>query len=395
MRSPSGRTAPNRCSSDDHDGPDRGHPPAGRAAAPSADRTATHRPGLGLSSRPPSEQPLAQSISAVLITPPQAPADTQWTPPTAVIAAGAAAQHHQPRAMGCRRVACVAETGRTTTASAPRSCTTPPGATTTRRRTPRRSSGRSTRTTPRHWAGATSPTTRWSTSTARCSRAGPAASTGPVKVIHTGGFNRDTWGVAMIGDFDDVPPTPIQLRTVGRLIGWRLGLDHVDPQGTVALTSAGGRTRNFPPAPSRRCRPSSRHRDVGTTDCPGNAAYALLDEIRDIAAHFNDPPGPQDLADGAAGRRDLRPMAGDGRARAARWVRRPRRRRPGRARRATPPSTRARCTGRRRPAPNPSPGRSTTPGRRSAIERGALGLADQRRDPGAAVGRCRTSSTAR
>jgi uncharacterized protein with LGFP repeats len=32
------------------------------------------------------------------------------------------------------------------------------------------------------------------------------------------------------------------------------------------------------------------HRDVGNTDCPGNAAYALMDEIRDIAAHFNDPP---------------------------------------------------------------------------------------------------------
>lgn len=32
------------------------------------------------------------------------------------------------------------------------------------------------------------------------------------------------------------------------------------------------------------------HRDVGNTDCPGNAAYAVMDEIRDIAAHFNDPP---------------------------------------------------------------------------------------------------------
>jgi uncharacterized protein with LGFP repeats len=48
--------------------------------------------------------------------------------------------------------------------------------------------------------------------------------------FHTGGFNRNTWGVAMIGNFDDVPPTPIQLRTVGRLLGWRLGLDGVDPK---------------------------------------------------------------------------------------------------------------------------------------------------------------------
>ncbi len=38
-----------------------------------------------------------------------------------------------------------------------------------------------------------------------------------------------------------------------------------------------------------RLPPSSPHRDVGSTDCPGNAAYAVMDEIQDIAAHFNDP----------------------------------------------------------------------------------------------------------
>ena len=37
----------------------------------------------------------------------------------------------------------------------------------------------------------------------------------------------------MIGNFDVVAPTPIQLHTLGRLLGWRLGLDHVDPKGTV------------------------------------------------------------------------------------------------------------------------------------------------------------------
>jgi uncharacterized protein with LGFP repeats len=38
------------------------------------------------------------------------------------------------------------------------------------------------------------------------------------------------------------------------------------------------------------------HRDVGATDCPGNAAYPLLDEIRDVAARFNKPLGPEDMA---------------------------------------------------------------------------------------------------
>ena len=45
---------------------------------------------------------------------------------------------------------------------------------------------------------------------------------------HTGGFNSDVWGVSMIGNFGTSPPD-IMIKTVGRLLGWRLGLDHVNP----------------------------------------------------------------------------------------------------------------------------------------------------------------------
>ena len=123
----------------------------------------------------------------------------------------------------------------------------------------------------------------------------------PVEGAHTGGFNQNTWGVAMIGNFDVVPPTPIQLRTTGRLLGWRLGLDRVDPRGTVVLTSAGGPFTHFPRGATPTLPTIFTHRDVGNTDCPGNAAYALMDRIRDIAARFNDPPGPQDLAESLRG----------------------------------------------------------------------------------------------
>jgi uncharacterized protein with LGFP repeats len=123
----------------------------------------------------------------------------------------------------------------------------------------------------------------------------------PVEGSHTGGFNRNTWGVAMMGNFDVVPPTPIQLRTTARLIGWRLGLDHVDPRGTVVLPSAGGTFTKFPFGATPTLPTIFTHRDVGDTDCPGNAAYAAMNELRDIAARFNEPPGPQDLADGMRG----------------------------------------------------------------------------------------------
>jgi uncharacterized protein with LGFP repeats len=119
----------------------------------------------------------------------------------------------------------------------------------------------------------------------------------PVEGSHTGGFNRNTWGVAMMGNFDAVPPTPIQLGTTGRLIGWRLGIDHLDPRGTVVLPSAGGSFTKFAFGATPTLPTIFTHRDVGNTDCPGNAAYAAMDQLRDIAARFNDPPGPADLVD--------------------------------------------------------------------------------------------------
>ncbi|GFG53825.1 cold-shock protein [Mycolicibacterium agri] len=119
----------------------------------------------------------------------------------------------------------------------------------------------------------------------------------PVEGAHTGGFNKNTWGVAMLGNFDIEPPTPIQIRTVGRLLGWRLGMDHLDPRGTVVLTSAGGSFTNFPRGTTPTLPTIFTHRDVGNTECPGNAAYAVMDQIRDIAARFNEPPGPPSLKD--------------------------------------------------------------------------------------------------
>ena len=78
------------------------------------------------------------------------------------------------------------------------------------------------------------------------------------------------------------PPTPILIRTVGRLLGWRLGLDHVDPRGTVVLTSAGGSFTHFPRGATPTLPTIFTHRDVGNTECPGAAAYAEMDRLRDM-----------------------------------------------------------------------------------------------------------------
>jgi uncharacterized protein with LGFP repeats len=126
--------------------------------------------------------------------------------------------------------------------------------------------------------------------------------TRPVEGSHTGGFNRNTWAVAMVGNFDLAEPTPEQVHSVGLLFGWRLAMDRVDPRGTtVALTSAGGPYTHFAQGVTPVLPNIFAHRDVGNTACPGRLGYAALDRIRDVAARFDKPASSADLADSMRG----------------------------------------------------------------------------------------------
>ena len=246
------------------------------------------------------EQPFGQNVNAVLISPPQAPVDAQWTPPTAVTAPG------QPPNIISRAQWGADESMR---------CGEPVYDNGVRAGIVHHTAG-SNDYSPQDSADIVRSIYAYHTRTlgwcdiaynALVDKYGQVFEgrfggiTKPVEGSHTGGFNKNTWGVAMIGNFDVVPPTPIQLRTVGRLLGWRLSMDGVNPRGTVTLTSAGSSFTFFPTGATPTLPTIFTHRDVGNTDCPGNAAYAAMDRIRDIAARFNDPPGPQDLVDSLRG----------------------------------------------------------------------------------------------
>lgn len=247
-------------------------------------------PDAGLGYRPASkERSFGQNISAVLISPPQAPAENQWTPPSGVLMPG------QAPAIISRSEWGADESLR---------CGTPQYGTGIRAAVLHHTAG-SNDYSPLESAGIVKAIYTYHSKTlgwcdiaynalvdkyGQVFEGSAGGLTKPVEAFHTGGFNRNTWGVAMLGNFDDVPPTPIQLRTVGRLLGWRLGMDGVDPKGVVALESAGSHYTTFPAGAVADLPTIFTHRDVGNTDCPGNAAYALMDEIRDIASHFNDPP---------------------------------------------------------------------------------------------------------
>ncbi|BBZ72539.1 LGFP repeat-containing protein [Mycobacterium paraseoulense] len=244
----------------------------------------------GLGYKPASrEQPFGQNISAILISPPQAPAKKQWTPPSGVLMPG------QAPAIISR-----AEWG----ADESLRCGSPQYDNGIRAAVVHHTAG-SNDYSPLESAGIVKAIYTYHSKTlgwcdiaynalvdkyGQVFEGSAGGLTKAVEAFHTGGFNRNTWGVAMIGNFDDVPPTPIQLRTLGRLLGWRLGLDGVDPKGTVALESAGSHYTTFPAGAVATLPTIFTHRDVGNTDCPGNAAYALMDEVRDVASHFNDPP---------------------------------------------------------------------------------------------------------
>ncbi|HET9877427.1 MAG TPA: LGFP repeat-containing protein [Mycobacterium sp.] len=248
------------------------------------------RPNDNLGYKPVSkEESFAQNISAILISPPQAPAETHWTPPSGVMMPG------QPPSIISR-----AEWG----ADESLRCGSPQYDNGIRAGVVHHTAG-SNDYSPLESAGIVKAIYTYHSKTlgwcdiaynalvdkyGQVFEGSAGGLTKAVEAFHTGGFNRNTWGVAMIGNFDDVPPTPIQLRTVGRLLGWRLGMDDVDPKGAVALESAGSHYTTFPAGAIANLPTIFTHRDVGNTDCPGNAAYALMDEIRDIASHFNDPP---------------------------------------------------------------------------------------------------------
>ena len=244
----------------------------------------------GLGYKPASkEQPFGQNINAVLISPPQAPAHRQWTPPSGVLMPG------QAPAIISR-----AEWG----ADESLRCGSPQYDNGVRAAVVHHTAG-SNDYSPLESAGIVKAIYTYHAKTLgwcdiaynalvdKYGQVFEGSAGGMSKAVqgtHTGGFNRNTWGVAMIGNFNDVPPTPIQLKTVGRLLGWRLGLDGVDPKGIVQLESAGSHYTTYPAGSIATLPTIFTHRDVGNTDCPGNAAYALMDEMRDIASHFNDPP---------------------------------------------------------------------------------------------------------
>jgi hypothetical protein len=100
----------------------------------------------------------------------------------------------------------------------------------------------------------------------------------PVVGAHAGGFNTYTFGVSMIGNYEVVPTTQPMIDSVAAIIGWKLALYNLDPQGSTTLTSGG--TDKYSAGTSVRLPTIFAHRDTKSTACPGKYGYAKMGEIR-------------------------------------------------------------------------------------------------------------------
>ncbi|HEU5486517.1 MAG TPA: peptidoglycan recognition family protein [Microlunatus sp.] len=99
-----------------------------------------------------------------------------------------------------------------------------------------------------------------------------------VNGAHVAGFNAGNVGVALLGDLTAAGPTPAARLALTRVLAALAGATGLDPLGTTAYVNPiSGATRTV--------RTLAGHRDWAATECPGNAFYPSLPQLRvDVAA---------------------------------------------------------------------------------------------------------------
>ncbi|MEU9588124.1 N-acetylmuramoyl-L-alanine amidase [Streptomyces sp. NPDC048193] len=110
----------------------------------------------------------------------------------------------------------------------------------------------------------------------------------PVLGAHTYGWNRESAGIAVLGEYTSTGASGAALASVARVAAWKLGQYGADPAGTVRL-SAGASQKNyfgtgFTAGTAYTFNRISGHRDGYNTQCPGNSLYAQLPAVRAWAA---------------------------------------------------------------------------------------------------------------
>ncbi|MFI1352635.1 N-acetylmuramoyl-L-alanine amidase [Streptomyces sp. NPDC020898] len=111
----------------------------------------------------------------------------------------------------------------------------------------------------------------------------------PVLGAHAFGFNTQTTGVSVLGDYSKVAPPTAVLNSVARVAAWKLGQYGVSPTGTTTLTAGAAGNSQYNPRTwklgDQLAFPTIHgHGDGYATECPGTNLHAQLPTIRSYAA---------------------------------------------------------------------------------------------------------------
>ena len=101
------------------------------------------------------------------------------------------------------------------------------------------------------------------------------------------GFNSWSTGVALIGTFETVAPSPAAVTSLERLLSWKLDLSHLDPLGKARVQCS--TTEMYKAGQWVTVPVILGHRQVNYTECPGNVLFAMLPAIRTVVEGLGDP----------------------------------------------------------------------------------------------------------
>lgn len=99
-----------------------------------------------------------------------------------------------------------------------------------------------------------------------------------VRGAHTLGFNHNSVGIAVIGNYESRNPTTYAVTAIVRLAAWKLDLDGQHATGRTWMYSKG--SDKYPAGRRVALYRIDGHRDTNDTACPGARLYRLLPDIR-------------------------------------------------------------------------------------------------------------------
>jgi hypothetical protein len=103
------------------------------------------------------------------------------------------------------------------------------------------------------------------------------------------GFNYRAFAVSVMGNFENRRPSRAAIRSLKRLLAWRLDVAHLPPDGRARMVSTGGPNTRYPAGTRVRLRVLNGHRRTGLTACPGDELSRLIPRIRAAAERLGGP----------------------------------------------------------------------------------------------------------